>query len=205
MSRIDYYDNKAQYGPDIASYPVKIKIANSTQDEMRIENVGSGLTYPQTLYFGLYDYDDQIVALENSYQILISAVDAQVSSIDGFNAVLLDQGIARFDNMAFTASPGSSNISYKATSKAIDTNKIQNVFEQSISENNINVNFRFCKPGEIMSNNKCLECSAGTYSLGWNSTECKSCVDNAVCNGKEQIQVDPKHWRRTTNSTKIVK
>ena len=171
MNRIHYHDNVAQYGSNIASYPVKIKIVNSTQDQMRLENVGSGITHQQTLYFGLYDYDDQIMELESSNQIVISAVDTQVSSIDGFNAVLLDQGVARFDSVAFISDPGSSNILYKATSKAIDTDKIEQAFGQSISDNNINVDFRFCKPGEVMTeDNKCAECSAGTYSLEWNST-----------------------------------
>ena len=176
-----YQDNSALYGPNIASYPVKIKQVNSTQDEVFLDNVGSGITYPQTLNLGLYDYDDQIMVLDSSDQISISPADQQTSDISGVNVGLLNQGSTSFDSIAFISSPGSVNVQFKATSKAIDDDKMQNVFPNTISSNTIYANFRFCQPGEIItSDNQCQECSAGTYSLIWNSTECKSCVEDAV-------------------------
>ena len=150
INRVRYSNNEAVYGPNIASYPVKIKLVNSTQDQINFDNVGSGITYPQTLYFGLYDYDDQILVIENINQIIISAIDTQASYVSGFNAQKLNQGIAEFDNIAFVAAPGSTNILYQASSKAIDDDKIQQVFRQPISDNTININFRFCRPGEIV-------------------------------------------------------
>ena len=85
---------------------------------MSLDNVGSGVKYPQTLYFGLYDYDDQIIVIESSNQVIISAIDAQVSSILGFNARLLNQGVAEFDKIAFVAAPGPPSMLYQITSKA---------------------------------------------------------------------------------------
>ena len=98
----------------------------------------------------MYDYDDQILVIENINQIIISAIDTQTSSVSGFNAQKLNQGIAEFDNIAFVATPGSTSILYQASSKAIDDDKIQQVFGQSISDNTININFRYCQPGEIV-------------------------------------------------------
>ena len=205
FDRVEYSDNSAQYGPNIASYPVKIRLVNSTHNDVSLNNVGSGIAYNQTLNFGLYDYDDQVMVLDNSDQIAISAVDAQTSSISGTNVGLLNQGVASFDNLIFVSTPGSTNILYRATSKVIDSDKIQNVFGQSISSNNIYVDFRYCKPGEIVtSDNQCQVCSAGTYSFDWNSTECKNCLEDVVCNGGVNIEVSSEHWRRTTNSTKII-
>ena len=176
-----YEDNVALYGPNIASYPVRIKLVNSTEDEMLLDNVGSGITYSHTLNLGLYDYDDQIMILDSSDQISISPVDLQSSDISGINVGLLNQGSTSFDNVAFISHPGSVNVQFKATSKAIDDDKIQNVFGNTVSNNTINVNFRFCQPGEIITNNnQCQGCSAGTYSLQWNSTECTNCIDDAV-------------------------
>ena len=181
IERIEYISNSAQYGLDIASYPTKIKLVNSTQNDVYINNVGSGITYEQTLNFGLYDYDDQIMVLDNSDQLTISAVDNHTSSISGPNVGLLNKGTTSFDNLRFISTIGSTNIHYRATSKAIDKDKIQSVFGQTISDSNIYVDFRFCKPGEfITSSNQCEECSAGTYSLKWNSIKCESCLENAV-------------------------
>ena len=158
LSSNSYQNNSALYGPNIASYPVKIKLVNSTQDEILLDNVGSGITYPQTLHLGLYDYDDQIMVLDSSNQIIISPVDLQSSDVSGINLGLLDQGSTSLDSIAFISSPGSVNVQFKATSKAIDDDKIQNVFSNSASNNTINVNFRFCQPGEIITNdNQCLQ------------------------------------------------
>ena len=143
LFNVIYQENMAQYGPNIASYPVKIKLINLTEDDVYLRNVGSGIAYEQTLNFGLYDFDDQIMVLDNSNQITISPVDSQASSISGTNVGLLSQGVASFDNLIFVSTPGSTNVLYRATSKVIDTTKIQNVFGQTISDNNIYIDFRF--------------------------------------------------------------
>ena len=181
LSLNSYQDNLALYGPNIASYPVKIKQANSTQEDVFLDNVGSGIIYPQTLHLSLYDYDDQIMILDSSNQISISPADQQSSGVSGVNVGLLNKGSTSFDSVIFISPPGSVNVQFKATSKAIDDDKIHNVFANSVSNNTIYVNFRFCKPGEIINNSsQCQECSAGTYSLQWNSTECKNCIDHIV-------------------------
>ena len=181
LDKVVYHNNIARYGSNIASYPVKVKLVNSSQDDVYLSNVGSGVTYEQSLTFGLYDYDDQIMVLDNSDQLTISTVNNQTSSVLGTNVGLLSQGVTSFDSLQFISIPGSMNIKYRITSKKIDTNKIRNVFGQSISDNNIYVDFRFCKPGEfITSSYQCEECSAGTYSFKWNSTQCNSCLENAV-------------------------
>ena len=143
LSHNFYQDNSALYGPNIASYPVKIKLFDSTQDEVYLNNVGSGITYPQTLHFGLYDYDDQIMVLDSSDQISILPIDLHSSDVSGVNVGLLNQGSTSFDNIALISSPGSVNVQFKATSKAIDVDKIQNVFQNSVSNNTIYANFRF--------------------------------------------------------------
>ena len=205
LDKVEYVTNLAPYGSNIASYPVKVKLVNSSEDDVRISNVGSGITYQQTLTFGLYDFDEQIMVLDNSDQLTISAIDTQVSSISGTNVGLLNHGVTSFDTLQFISTPGSTNVHYQITSKTIDSDKIENVFGQSISDNNIFVDFRFCQPGEfITSSDQCEVCSAGTYSFVWNSTQCESCLDDAVCNGGANIEVSSEYWRMTANSTKIV-
>ena len=201
-----YSSNSAPYGPNIASYPVKIRKVDSSQNDIILENVGSGIVYEETLNLGLYDYDDQIMLLDSSNQIAISAINTQTSSISGTSTGLLSEGKVGFDSLIFVSSPGNPNVQYRATSKALDNNMITEVFGQSISDNDIYVNFRYCKPGEtIIDGNTCSECSAGTYSFSWNSTECKNCIEDTVCDGGTKVSVNSEYWRRTTNSTQIIK
>jgi hypothetical protein len=39
----EFVNNSAIYGPNIASYPVKIKVKNSNEDQLILSNIGSGL------------------------------------------------------------------------------------------------------------------------------------------------------------------
>jgi hypothetical protein len=58
-------------------------------------------------------------------------------------------------------------------------------------------------PGEIQIGSVCLVCTAGTYSVTWNATECKNCPDQTTCYGKI-ISVNSGYWRIDGNSTEII-
>jgi len=90
-----------------------------------------------------------------------------------------------------------------ASSKAIDSSLIAEVLEEEFS-NNIELNFRFWKPGERIFGDTWDQCSPGTYSLEWNSTECLQCLDDTVWEGGSAININKGFWRRTTNSTSII-
>ena len=72
--------------------------------------VGPGIVYEQTLNFGLYEYDDRVMMLENLNQIIITALDTQASSVARFNSVLINHGIAMFDSLTFIATQGTPNM-----------------------------------------------------------------------------------------------
>jgi hypothetical protein len=145
------------------------------------------------------------MVLNSVNQIVITPVDSTVSSIRGVIYVLLKNGVATFDNLVVVAKYGSHNIKYTVNSKAIDNIKVKEVYGSVSSNNTIAMNFRNWKPGEsIIGGYSCQECSAGSYSLQWNSPECTSWIEDVVCLGRYQIEVNPEFWRMTTNSTKIV-
>ena len=79
-----FINNSAGYGPNIASYPIKIKLRNSSSDNIQLTNVGSGVVYGETLEFSLVDYDNQINELDNSSLITIIASKSN-SSVIGIN------------------------------------------------------------------------------------------------------------------------
>ncbi|CAI2370495.1 unnamed protein product [Moneuplotes crassus] len=204
ITNCTFTNNSAQYGPDIASYPVRIRMTQDIHSDMSLTNVGPGIGLDSSIKLSLLDFDNQTMVMNNDDQISIFAVDTQSSSVRGTNTVQLEKGVSEFDSIQFVSEIGSKNVKYRAVSKAIDNTKVNKLFNSSLVENQITVNFRFCKPGERIDNqNICTECSAGTYSLKWNSTFCSKCMNNAFCPGKEQIQVTSGHWRNTRNSTEI--
>ena len=144
-----FINNHALYGPNIASYPVKIGINDSSFDHMSFTNVGSGVVYEDEIRLVLLDYDDQAMVLNSQDYIKINPSNFSQSSVLGTNHGQLTNGIASFSNLILQHQPGASNITFIASSKAIDKNKIESVFGSPISDNTIDVSFRWCKPGEI--------------------------------------------------------
>jgi hypothetical protein len=88
------------------------------------------------------------MVLNNINTILVQAVNSANSSVEGFNSEVLYSGVATFENMEFVSSPGSKNVVFQASSKAINTDKINAIFGSQLSTNQIRVNFRYCMPGE---------------------------------------------------------
>ena len=156
-----YINNTAEYGPEIASYAVRIVEINQINQNIQIINAGSGLTLKESpaaeniayLNLTVVDYDNQTMILENSNKISILPLDIGASVIGTYTAKTIN-GIASFETIGFEYSPGAKNIRYKASSPQIDDNKIS--YLQLPTDNSINVSFRHCQPGEIIyQTNKC--------------------------------------------------
>jgi hypothetical protein len=205
FTNIEYRNNTALYGHNIASYPAKIRIKDSDSDDIILNNVGSGIVLPYSLELVLVDYDNQVMILDSSSQVSIKSIDTLINYVLGTNAALLNNGLAKFKDLNFAGITGSQNQKFQASSTAIDKVKIQKAFGTQISENYIIINFRFWQPGEYeTASSQCQLCSSGSYSLQWNSTKCESCFENSIWFGGTNIHVQEGYWRRTTNSTSAI-
>ena len=114
LSNEVFNDNIAAYGPDIASYPVRIVNSSMYNESMVLTNVASGIVYRETLKMTLIDYDNQIMNLVSNSQIKIVPVtnDAEIQSVD---YSVLTNGQTEFDNLQFAHKPGQTNTKYIAT------------------------------------------------------------------------------------------
>jgi predicted outer membrane repeat protein len=205
-----YSGNSAPYGNNVASYPVKIVFTSTNSTNLVLNNVPSGLLYAQDLDIKLVDYDEQIMNLENDRVVKLATI-TEGAKISGNDYAKLEEGQAKITNLIFTHSPGAQNIEYNLLSKVLDKEQIKvglSLDEEEYQHylTKVYVNFRFCKPGEIIFDNgtACTEWSYRTYSFGWNSTQCLDWMDRAVWNGTTQILVEPNYWRRDSNSSTIV-
>ena len=112
------------------------------------------------------------MVLENSSQISIFARNTSQARTRGTNTALLHSGVSVFDSVIFVSQPGDQNVEFYATSKTIDLNKVEKAFGGTVSNNTIFINFRRCQPGEeVTSDNQCRKCSAGSFSLNWDSQQ----------------------------------
>lgn len=198
-----FTNNTALYGPDIASYPIKVKFVNNDSDKMEFVNVASGIQADQIFSLGLYDHDNQIMNLDSSSQINIRVIDSVNSDLKGTIISTVQNGVALFEEITFIAPPGTSKVNYSVSSVTIDKTKLSRQYKGSFVQENIVTDFRFCEPGESIVTNTCKSCSAGSYSFIWNSTQCKTCMSHANCFGKSVVYVDQGFWRRSLNSTYV--
>ena len=150
LSNIVFENNSAPYGPDLASYAVKIRRYDSTSDNISIDNVGAGIKYDKDIKLSLLDYDNQVMVLNSVNEITISSSASNVTSVSGTNSVLQENGIGTFNNLIVFGIHGSRGVEFQSSSKAIDTDKITQVYGGAVSNNTVTVNFRECMPGEYI-------------------------------------------------------
>ena len=174
LNNIEYVKNSAPYGNNIGSYPVKIVRYGNETNSMVINDIGSGIPYDSQIHFSLIDGDGQVMVLNSEDQISINPVNNTQASTSGTNSVLLQNGIATYENLVVIALPGSLNVQFKISSKAITNDKASVLLSPNNINNILTINFRYCKPGEeVSTGNKCRTCSPGTYSLMWSASTCK--------------------------------
>ena len=173
MSQNMFENNTAQYGSNIASYPIKIVLVDNQSDGIILSDVASGQVYSPALRFKLVDHDDQIITIDNASTIKIRSIGENMS-VSGFAQSVVNQGEASFDQLVFQAKPGSQNVEFQITSLALDFDKISLQNNNTSSQAKINASFRYCESGEVEINGACEVCLAGSYSLGANKTQCYS-------------------------------
>ena len=137
------------------------------------DDVPSGLVIDSSIELAVVSAEqDQIMVSDSKSIIKIVALDAS-SKVSGQNTDTLTQGRANFTNTLFTAAPGRRGVKFRLVSSAIDYTVIQHLDPVKYADQIVTVNFRWCKPGEIQIGNICSACSAGSYSVTWNATQCK--------------------------------
>lgn len=72
MTNVTFKNNTAPYGPNIASYPVKVIRTDINSTAFTLDNVASGQTYTQSIELSLVDFDNQIASDTSSGIVSIS-------------------------------------------------------------------------------------------------------------------------------------
>lgn len=123
ITNVTYINNTAQYGPNIASYPIKVKVYNAASDDIIFNNFGSGIRITEPISLALVDHFDNIMVLDNASQI--SIISSASHLITGTNVRRVTSGVATFDDLVFISSPGASGVEFPISSKSIDSEVVQ--------------------------------------------------------------------------------
>jgi hypothetical protein len=198
--------NTAQYGNNIASYPIALAPIssslqlNSYEDystdvpvAFTLNHFASGQLYTNILRFGLFDNLWQLVTTANNSIIEIKV--PKNTTLSGQFKSSSRAGVFEMSGFAITAEPGSSRVIY-FTTNGVDTS-IKSLYNDSaryVDTVAVKVNFRLCESGETIRKGACVVCDAETYSLS-PEQPCKTCLFTAICYGGFLIVPKAGYWR----------
>lgn len=204
MTNVTFTNNTAPYGDNIASYPVKAILADGTSSaSFMINDAPSGQILEEELSFAVVDFDGQTLNSQTSGLMSITGVSPDARAL-GLSTAPVIAGVSTFSDVVLQAKPGSKNVEFSVKAFSVDPTLIFKVFGVNTLQEPFYVNFRYCKPGESDEGNICFPCNSGSYSLEWNSTGCKACMDKASCLGGTEIHVDKNYWRSSLNSSSMI-
>eukprot|EP00347_Sterkiella_histriomuscorum_P002746 403366963 len=197
-------DNYAPYGSNFSGYPYGVKLISQDKDL-----AASGQQFTGVIIVALIDADQNIITNDNSSTITIASLDNK-AKVSGQTQIKVSNGIGTFHDVQFKASPGSFDINYLIQSSSIVTQQLEKNFdmqwkdEHIINKETIQLDFRQCVVGEIVSNEECYICGLGFYSLQETSYECYECPAHSDCQGEDKISVNKGYWRSSYYSTNII-
>jgi len=203
-----FRSGKAAYGPDFASFPVRIRISALTgngslqadsDSEATLFNMASGQLAAQSLLASVTDHYGQVVTTENSAAAALLVTNQDVN-LFGVTAVVAVNGTFAFVAFGISANPLSTAYFHISTT-AIDVSK------QAAAQDNATYNqvvgvkalMRACVMGESRFENQCLVCPAGKYSLS-PETSCQDCSAKAICYGNFTMVPRAGYWRSSVHS-----
>jgi hypothetical protein len=97
------FNNSAPYGPNIASYPVRIVELATSQNKIYLSNIGSGIKHDGVLSLAIVDFDNQTMNLESDSTIKIVRTNEQ-SSVTGTDSAKISNGTAKFNSLELIVS-----------------------------------------------------------------------------------------------------
>ena len=101
----NYENNSAVYGPNVASYPFKMKVIDPEFKVSKwINEYASGHDIPNTIYVGLYDQDNQLIIVDSVSQCEIQWFDPELH-VSGVTKVRAKNGVFEFNTLNIAAMP----------------------------------------------------------------------------------------------------
>jgi hypothetical protein len=195
-----FSNNSAEYGPDVASFGIKMKSLDFDESQGKLSKVSedsyidiaSGQRLPQPIVIALVDHTGQVVKTDNSSIASIFPKDTANVTVTGNSKVTAVRGVYTFTEVKFSAQPG---VSIKAlfSSDVLDALTSQDS-GYSTEPLSVDMQLRECQAGETLVGKDCVQCIAGTYSLE-PTQPCTNCPSGAKCLGGSLLLPGSGYWR----------
>ena len=149
LTNVTFSNNSAPYGQNLASYAktLRLWVDEEWKNEVTLPEIASGQDYTETLYFAVFDVDDQIINTEDQDTIVVK------SNTPGFTpqGVTLRQfrnGTATIEGISFDGVPGEKFV-FEVESRIFDQEILSAIHGIQNPDFNLTVEFRKCQSGEV--------------------------------------------------------
>ncbi|OMJ68621.1 hypothetical protein SteCoe_33871 [Stentor coeruleus] len=204
-----FFNNNAQYGGDLASFPAKLRKSDSNNFTENRFSCTPGMECQQEITIELLDSAGNIMTLDNSSTAVMSistnSNNSQSYSVSKDVKTTAINGIFIFDSFIIRGEPKTHAIIAISTTSIDPTLGIEAGDTVEYSDSIFfTVNLTACNNGQQIMETGCSNCLSGTYVMKPQSN-CKPCPDGADCPGGWKIYVLPGYWKPSDNSTTIYK
>jgi len=189
FTNVTFQENSAAYGPDIASYGVRLSSALTRLTGT--ESSGYGIN----VVFALLDHYRNPVTLSPFKFLMLSSTSTV--AYRGNSGTILKQGLFNFSEVTIYAPPASTQVIQAVL------NDTQEDYTRSLV-GEVTIDFRHCKAGEIQRSDRCEYCHPGNFSFSPLDANCAYCPENAFCPGGNELVVNSGYWRTALNSSIVV-
>lgn len=190
----DFSFNSAPYGNDISSFPISLYLNISHSRLLStaiLPDLAPGQVTKLTLEAGLLDNGHLVTNDDSSIAELVADGPTKLT-ISGQIKVVAVKRVYIFTGFTVLGKPGS-QASIKLSSSAIPSN-LQGDPDPHQPSLQLLVTLRTCVPGESISADSCLVCTAGTYSFD-PTGPCQNCPQHATCLGRMGVLPESGYWR----------
>lgn len=181
LSNNRFADNTAAYGPNIASFPIRLEINEFPSKSRELKVFASGQESDGLLLVKLLDHQGQVVTTDNLSTAVLTAYNMSSVSIQGNLKAVANRGTFTFSEIKVTTDPNTTaSLLLMASSLKYPTG--------------LEVFVRPCVVGEALVSKECKVCETGTYSLD-PTVQCKDCPTGAKCLGNHTMLPKAGYWR----------
>jgi len=201
INNCSYIGGRAMYGPDIASFPIRLNLSSIITSETEagktsgeLLGIASGQLTDQVLIVTVLDHYGQVVTIDTGSALSLASANSSTSvlGVTAFSAV---NGTYLVQGFGITAPPASAT-TLLLRSTAVDyTKKAKSRDNLTYSDSlAVSVQMRTCLLGESHQSDQCLICPASKYSLDPEGS-CKACPEGAICYGNYTMVPQEEYWR----------
>jgi len=164
-------------------------------------DLSSGQELNESLSYVVFDSLGQLIKapIDNTCRV---SIDQNGVTVQGNTIAKITTGKCMFEDISIISKPGTL-FNMSVSTSAVDYANPEPNRKTQPHPISYDVTMVQCPVGSILINNICQACPVGYYSFDVEDTFCHPCKSGMICNGKNEVSMDPGFWRKSNVSDDV--